>query len=60
MLLLDGFAARVVTSDGFVAEQEIDMLNEQVTLLLDGPPASDERRSAAARRADHGSAPISL
>ncbi|CAM4143951.1 TetR/AcrR family transcriptional regulator [Nocardia ninae] len=60
LLLLDGFAARVVTSDGFVAAQEIDMLNEQVTLLLDGPQTSDERRRAAARRADHGSAPISL
>ncbi|MFI9407797.1 TetR/AcrR family transcriptional regulator [Nocardia sp. NPDC052316] len=50
LLLLDGFAARVTTSEDFVAAQEVDMLNEQVTLLLDGPPTSAERPSSAARR----------
>lgn len=36
LLLLDGFAARVTTSDNFDPEQEKGLLNEQVTFLLGG------------------------
>lgn len=44
LLLLDGFAARVVTSDNFVAHQETEMLNEQVAFLLgDRTHASTDR-----------------
>ncbi|MEV6278704.1 TetR/AcrR family transcriptional regulator [Nocardia sp. NPDC051832] len=38
LLLLDGFAARVTTSPNFAAARETDMLTEQVTFLLAGPP----------------------
>ncbi|WP_194819909.1 TetR/AcrR family transcriptional regulator [Nocardia sp. XZ_19_385] len=38
LLLLDGFAARVTTSDNFVAAQETDMLNNQVAFLLGDQP----------------------
>lgn len=45
LLVLDGFASKVVSSDTFIAKSEAAMLNEQITLLLRGLPQQEHNTS---------------